>query len=209
MARPETQRSADRAALMAPGPVGSTGAGERPGETTFVEIAAAESRFAGFFVDGDELVVLTTSGAVGSTGGTDGGGGGGPVGPGGGTNDGGGSTGGDGSTGIPAEVEASLRELVSGVPGHDVSSVSFRVAEYSFLQLSEWRQQLEPTIWASDDVTGLDLDERFNRLTVELETGTGEAEIRAGAQLLGIPDAALGFEVSGAVALARRRRCWR
>ena len=90
---------------------------------------------------------------------------------------------------------------MSGVPGQDVSSVSFRVAEYSFLQLSEWRQQLEPTIWASDDVTGLDLDERFNRLTVELETGTGEAEIRAGAQLLGIPNAALGFEVSGAVAL--------
>ena len=188
--------AADRPALM-PLVASTEATDERPGEATFVEIAAVEPNFAGFFVDGDELVVLATSGAVGSTGAGGNGDGGGPgdlL-----TDDGVGSTG--ATDEVPAEVEASLRELVSGAPGHDVSSVSVRVAEYSFLQLSAWRDQLDPTIWSSDDVRSLDLDERFNRLTVELETGTGEAEIRAAAQLLGVPDAALGFEVSGAVAL--------
>ena len=90
-----------------------------------------------------------------------------------------------------------MPELLSGTLPFDVSSVSVRTAGYSFLQLSEWRELIEPTIWASDDITGLALDEQIGQLIVLLDTGRGEEEIRAAARLLGVPDAALGFEVSG------------
>ena len=103
-----------------------------------------------------------------------------------------------GSTGVPEKIADSLLAMVSEkhlTP--DVNSVSVRAARYSFLQLSEWRELLEPTIWASDDIAGLDLDEENNQLTVLLEMGSGEAGIRAAAQLLGLPSAALGFEVEG------------
>ena len=142
-----------------------------PGRVCFVRWSRLSQGFAGYFFEGDEgneLVVLATTGAVGSTG--VGGGGGGP---------------GD-----------LVPDLLSGTLPFDVSSVSVRTAEYSFLQLSEWRELIEPTIWASDDITGLDLDEQTNQLIVLLDTGRGEEEIRAAARLLGVPDAALGFEVS-------------
>ena len=185
--------------LMPPGPVGSTGVTDeqRPGEATFVQIAAAEPSFAGFFVDGDELVVLAAPGAVGSTGAGGTGDGGGP-----GDQNPGGPVGPVGSTGVPPAVADSLRTLVSGVsvaPGYDVKTVSVRAAAYSFLQLSAWRNQLETTIWSSDDVTALDLDEVRNSLTVYLRTGTGETTIRAAAQQASIPRTALYFEVSGAI----------
>lgn len=138
--------------------------------------------------------MLATIGAVGSTGtGGDGNGGGpgdintgGPIGP-------------TGSTGVPADVATSIRGLVPEGPDYDVSSISFRVAEYSFLQLSAWREQLLPAIWSSSDVTGLDLDEVRNGLTVYLKTGVGEDAVRAIAQQAAIPSAALHFEVVGEV----------
>lgn len=192
---PVAESPADLPAMMPPaGPIGVTD--ERPGETTFVNIAAAEPSFAGFFIEGDELVVLAATGAVGSTGtgGTGGGGGPGDQSPGGGI-------GPVGSTGVPPEVADSLRTLVSGILPFDVSSVSVRTAEHSFLQLSGWRDLLEPTIWTSDDVVALDLDELNNRLTVSLVEGTGEETIRNAARDLGVPDAAIGFEVTGEIEL--------
>lgn len=193
---PLAESPADLPAMMPlVGPVGVTD--ERPGENSFVTIATVEPSFAGYFVEGDELVVLAATGAVGTTGAGGTGDGGGP-----GDQSPGGGVGPVGSTGVPAEVADSLRALVSGVsvaPGFAVKSVSVRSAEYSFLQLSAWREQLETTIWASDDVTALDLDEVRNSLTVYLKTGTGEAGIRAAAQQASIPTAALYFEVSGSM----------
>ena len=167
----------------------------RPGERLFVELAANDPTFAGFFIDGDELVVLAGSGAVGSTGvGGDGGGPGDLI--------TGGGVGPTGSTGVGGVGTGTLLDLVSGTTGHDVSSVSYRTVEYSFLQLSEWRELIRPAVWASDDATGLDLDEARNRLTVSLRTGVGESEIRAAVQLLGVPEDVLYFEIRGTITAA-------
>ena len=80
-----------------------------------------------------------------------------------------------------------------------------RVREYSLLELSEWREQLRPTIWGSGDVTGLGLDEVTRRLTVYVKPGTGNAaeiRIRAAARGLGIPQDALQFRFREALKTA-------
>lgn len=99
-----------------------------------------------------------------------------------------------------------LEGLTLGTDGTGASPVSVRRSTYSFVQLSAWRELLGPTIWESHDVSALDLDEFNNRLTVFLVVGTGEEAIRTSAQRLGVPDAALGFEVSGETVPASARQ---
>lgn len=107
---------------------------------------------------------------------------------------------------LSLQGQSLLEGLALGAGDPGASSVSVRRATYSFLQLSAWRELLGPTIWESDDVAALDLDEFNNRLTVFLVEGTGEETIRTAAQRLGVPDAALGFEVSGETVTANARQ---
>ncbi len=77
--------------------------------------------------------------------------------------------------------------------------VTILQVDYSFRQLSLWRDMIEYSLLDIDDVVAVDLDEILNRITVYLDTGGGANRVSAIAEQFQVPEAALHFEVSGKI----------
>lgn len=78
-----------------------------------------------------------------------------------------------------------------------VARVDIRLAQYSYSQLSDWRDRLVDEVFQLDDVSLLDLDEKQNRVVIGLDDGSGRAAVRETLTELGIPPAAIIIEVTG------------
>lgn len=89
----------------------------------------------------------------------------------------------------------SMRE--TGRPDGDPLPVEVRVVEHSFLALHEWRRRALPQVLSISDFVSLDLDEYGNRLTIGLETGSGETDVRRVLASNGVPEDAVRIKVSG------------
>jgi hypothetical protein len=148
--------------------LGETAARRYPGERAFREISRHVPAFAGFYFDEErQLIVQVTD--LGQ------------------------------STALRPAVISFLRQLVAerGNPGGPLPRIVFRQADYSFVQLSAWRESLEGPLFRLPSVVMLDLDEKRNRLTIGLATGSGRAEAEAVVRNLGIPLEAVHLLVVG------------
>lgn len=76
--------------------------------------------------------------------------------------------------------------------------VEIRRADYSFLELAEWRDKVFDDVFGIPDVVSLDLNEAINRVEIGLETGVGRPDVEEWILGLGIPLGAVHVEVTGA-----------
>jgi hypothetical protein len=81
-------------------------------------------------------------------------------------------------------------------PGARLPKIVFQKAEYSFAQLSDWREQIGP-VFELEGVVLLDLDEQRNRLTVGLKDESGRAEAEAKVRELGVPREVVRIAIYG------------
>jgi len=79
---------------------------------------------------------------------------------------------------------------------HPQADVLVRDANHSFLDLKEWRDDLNGQIWTIPGVVWLDLDEVKNRVVMGLDVGVDPGPVRFLARGLGIPELAVEFEVT-------------
>jgi hypothetical protein len=91
-----------------------------------------------------------------------------------------------------------LKQLAAerGNPGARMPKFVFEKADYSFVQLSEWRDRLEP-VFSLDGVILMDLDERTGRVTVGLADEGARAGAEARVRDLGVPLEAVDITVTG------------
>ena len=75
--------------------------------------------------------------------------------------------------------------------------VEIRRADYSFVELKEWRDKAFDYVFGLPDVVSLDLNEATNRVKIGLETGVGRPDVEELMLDLGIPLGALVTEVTG------------
>ncbi len=139
----------------------------RPGEQAFRDLARQVPAFAGFYLNGNrELVVLLTEPSRGEA--------------------------------MRAALVPVLQQLAveRNNPGARIPKIVFQKAEYSFAQLSEWRDRIAP-IFDLEAVVLLDLDEQHNRLTVGLKDESGRPDVGARVRELGIPPRAVHLTVVG------------
>lgn len=94
-------------------------------------------------------------------------------------------------------VRQRLMPVISTRSTLDQESIIVRHAEYSFAELSAWRDQMVDIIFSVDDVSSIDLKESQNRVEVGLENGTGVREVRALVRQLGVPEEAVIVRESG------------
>lgn len=148
---------------------------DHPGERAFQELARRIPAFGGFYLDtAGDLVVRLTD--LGQ------------------------------APAARAAVAHVLQQLAAerNNPGARLPEFRFEPAEYSFAQLSEWRDRAAP-VFGLDAVVALDLDEQRNRLTFGLKDASGRAEVEARIADLGIPLQAVHLEVIGqSMSLASR-----
>lgn len=89
------------------------------------------------------------------------------------------------------------RELSRSRLKNPQADVIARPAEYTFLELKRWRDQLNEGVFSVPGVEWLDLDEVQNRVVVGLDFGADPGRTRRLAETLGVPQAALKFEATG------------
>jgi len=83
-------------------------------------------------------------------------------------------------------AEQTLRDILSKTPRR-ISTVTARIAKYSFLALSDWRDSVFLTAPAGLIYT-IDIDEEGNRVNIGVKSDEGIATIRAIAKRTAIPD---------------------
>lgn len=133
-----------------------------PGERAFHALARQFPEFGGFFLDDNgDLVIQATDGSRGNA--------------------------------MRAAVGPLLSELHparGGARGRR-PSVVIRKAEFSFSQLSAWREQVRAPLFDVEEVALLDLDERTNRLFVGLTRESGRGAALAVLRRAGVPEEAV------------------
>lgn len=139
-----------------------------PGEAAFEEVSAQVPSFAGYFVDGPSLVILVTD-----------------------------------STADQAAAEAVLRGLVArGVTATESRLAHarpvIRHARFTFLQLRQWRDQIEQSVWTEvPDVAWVDLDEVNDQVAIGLGDGSGRQDLAGILARASVPQEAVRVEVTG------------
>jgi hypothetical protein len=89
------------------------------------------------------------------------------------------------------------QELAHARASHPHADVVSRRVAYTFLQLKAWRDRLNSEVFTIPGVVWLDLDELKNRVVVGLRRGVPPDAARSLARDLGVPYAAIDFEVDG------------
>lgn len=92
---------------------------------------------------------------------------------------------------VRAALTSRLGEIRRGRAAPD--RVETRDVDFSFLQLARWRNLAHHHVFDIEDVVSLDMDERANRVTIGLETGSGEAEAERLLSSLNVPLDAVRF----------------
>jgi hypothetical protein len=139
---------------------------EHPGEAAFEEISQTVPSFAGYFLEGGQLVVYVT----------------------------------DLSQAQAAEAVRRVNSTGRGDALLAHASTVVRPARYSFLQLRQWRDQIEQNVlFGLSDAASIDLDEGINRIVVGLADGSGKAQLENGLTRLGVPTEAVDVQVTGRV----------
>lgn len=83
--------------------------------------------------------------------------------------------------------------------GRAHSGIEIRRVDYSFLELANWRNLFWRHVGGLDDLGSLDLDERLNRVSIGLKTGSGRARVLETLASLGIPAEGVLIHVEGTV----------
>ncbi|MBT8397000.1 MAG: hypothetical protein KJN92_08540, partial [Gemmatimonadetes bacterium] len=83
--------------------------------------------------------------------------------------------------------------------GRALGGLEVRKVEYSFLELANWRNLAFRHVMWFEDVTSLDLDERRNRVSIGLATGSGRAQVLEVLKDLDVPLEAVAIAVTGSV----------
>jgi len=103
------------------------------------------------------------------------------------------------STAMRAAMVPFLQQLAAdrGNPGARLPRMVFRKADYSFAQLSEWRDRIEGPVFSLEGVVLIDLDERSNRLVVGIRDESSHSAAQARVQETGVPMEAVRIAVYG------------
>lgn len=110
--------------------------------------------------------------------------------------------------GNPAEQPAAIRALGpwAAREGVDLGSVRVRQADYSYRQLDGWTSAVTRDVFMAPNVVFVDLNEATNRVTVGIETGTSERDVKRIAASLGVPAGAVQVVETEPVQLAATLR---
>jgi hypothetical protein len=148
--------------------IGSRSAIEHPGEAAFEQVSKTVPSFAGYYLEGDNLIVAVTD-----------------------------------STRSQAAEGAVRQVLAASLPAKAARrlaqpSVVGRHAQYTFLQLRDWRDQIEQGVFfALDDAASIDLDEVSNRVVIGLATGSRRAELEQWLARSVVPHEAVKIQIVG------------
>jgi hypothetical protein len=140
-----------------------------PGEKAFHDLARDVPAFGGFFLDESGSLVVQLTGL-------------------------------EHRTAMQAALAPFLQRLANerGNPRARVPKILYRKADFSFAQLSAWRDRVEGPLFAIEQVVLVDLDERENRLFIGLADEGGRAEAEALLRQLQAPSGMIRMEVIGA-----------
>jgi hypothetical protein len=100
-------------------------------------------------------------------------------------------------------IRAALIPILDGIaterknPGFRHRGIAFRQAEYTFTELSVWRDAAHSHVFPLDGVVFLDLDEAWNRVTIGIRDESFRLVVEAAAMDARIPLAALRFIIVG------------
>lgn len=140
-----------------------------PGERAFRDLARAVPAFGGFFLDDSGSLVVHLKGL-------------------------------EHGTAMRAALVPFLQRLAAerGNPQGRLPRILYRKGEFSFAELSAWRDRIENPLFAIEQVVLVDLDERENRLFIGLTDEGGRREAEALLSGLGAPSRMVRMEVIGA-----------
>ena len=149
-----------------------------PGERDFSEIAGARPSFAGYFLEGDRLVVQVNDisrgadvrATIAARVGPQGQGRGGP------------------------QLGQGRGSLLSG------RTIEIREVAFTYAQLNDWRNRASDEVFEFPGVVSLDLDEVRNQVAVGLTTGEGRSGVEAMFESMGVPREAYRIDVTEPVA---------
>jgi hypothetical protein len=139
---------------------------EHPGEAAFEEISKTVPSFAGYYLEGDKLVVSVTDSTQ--------------------------SQAAEAAVRrvLPATLPAKAARRLAQ------PSVVRRHGQYTFLQLRDWRDQIgRGVFYALADAASIDLDEIANRIVIGLATGSGRGELEQWLARSGVPAGAVKIQV--------------
>lgn len=80
-----------------------------------------------------------------------------------------------------------------------VPSIALATAEFTFLQLNDWRNRISALVVALPGVTFVDLDEMNNSITIGVENPSVTGTIQAVVEDAGVPLEAIAIEAAGAI----------
>jgi len=139
---------------------------EHPGEATFEQISKKVPSFAGYYLEGDKLVVSVTDSTQ--------------------------SQAAEAAVRqvLPATLPAKAARRLAQ------PSVVRRHGQYTFLQLRDWRDQIgRGVFFALADAASIDLDEVANRVVIGVATGSGRGELEQWLARSGIPAGAVKIQI--------------
>jgi hypothetical protein len=166
---PTSPGASDSAVRAAPSTDRVSGAAlEHPGEAAFEQISQMVPSFAGYYLEGENLVVLVTDPTA------------------------------------SRSAEAAVRQVFPAtLPAKATgrlaqAPVVGRRAQYTFIQLRDWRDQIEAGVFLSlDDAASIGVDEISNRVVIGLATGSGRGELEQWLTRSAIPAGAVKIQVTG------------
>lgn len=140
-----------------------------PGERAFRDLARVVPAFGGFFLDDSGSLVVYLKGL-------------------------------EHGTAMRAALVPFLQRLAAerGNPQGRLPRILYRKAEFSFAELSAWRDLVENPLFAIEQVVLIDVDERENRLFIGLTDEGGRQKAEAVLSGLGAPSRMVRMEVIGA-----------
>jgi hypothetical protein len=140
-----------------------------PGEKAFHDLARDVPAFGGFFLDGDGSLVVHLTGL-------------------------------EHGRAMQAALVPFLQRLAAerGNPQGRIPRILYRKADFSFPQLSAWRDRVEDPLFAIEQVVLVDIDERDNRIFIGLTDEGGRAEAELLLRELRAPAGMIRVEVIGA-----------
>ncbi len=139
---------------------------EHPGEAAFEQISQTVPSFAGYYLEGDKLVVSVTDSTA--------------------------SQAAEAAVRqvLPATLPAKAARRLAQ------PSVVGRRAQYTFRQLRDWRDQIgQGVFFALTDAASIDLDEVANRVVIGLATGSGRGELEQWLARSGVPAGAVKIQI--------------
>lgn len=96
-------------------------------------------------------------------------------------------------------AEASARQAAQSVlrdlpPQHGQGNIHFRVVQYTFAQLADWREKISRDLLGKGGLVSVDADEVRNRVTLGLDDVRLQPDLIAAIVQAGVPAAAVAFE---------------